>query len=78
MPNPLYNSLMNTRPSIMSEFNSFRQNPMYYLFQKRINIPQEYLSNPRDAVQYLMNNGRMTQEQFNRLSQMAQQMGMRL
>lgn len=78
MPNTLFNTLGGSQKTIMSEFGSFMQNPATYLLQKRINIPQQYMNNPRDAVQYLMNQGRMTQEQFNRLSEMARQMGVRL
>ena len=79
MPNPLYNSMMQNhgQGNMMSEFAAFRQNPVGYLMQKKINIPQEYMNNPRDAVQYLLNSGKMSQDQFSRLSQMAQQMGIR-
>ena len=78
MPNTLFNALGGSQNGLIGEFNTFMQNPANYLLQKRVGIPQQYMNNPRDAVQYLLNNGRMTQEQFNRLSQMAQQMGMHL
>lgn len=80
MANSLFNSLGGNMPmnNMAQQFNSFRSNPMQYLIQKRINIPQEFANNPRGAVQYLMNNGQMSQQQFNNLSQLAQQMGIKL
>ena len=77
MANNLYNTL-NPMGGVAQQFQAFRNNPMQFLVQKRINIPQQYMNDPRGAVQYLMNNGQMSQEQFGRLTQMAQQMGIRL
>ena len=75
--NNLYNSLMPNN-NIMSQFQTFQKNSMQFLMSKNINIPQQYMSNPREAIQYLLNSGKMTQENFNQLSQMASQMGLRL
>lgn len=75
--NNLYNSLMPNN-NIMSQFQTFQQNPMQFLMSRNINIPQQYMSNPRDAIQYLLNSGRMSQANFNQLSQMASQMGLKL
>jgi len=35
------------------------------------------MNNPEEAVHYLLNNGIMSQEQFNQISQMASQLGLR-
>ena len=67
MPNPLYNSLAaNTQAfndggfsNFINEFNNFRKS---------------FKGNPKQKVQELLNSGRMSQEQFNMLSQMANQM----
>ena len=59
--------------NIMRMFNSFRQNPMQFLIQRKINIPQQYMNDPKGAVQYLLNNGQMTQTQFNELSKQVAQ-----
>lgn len=72
--NSLFNSL-NPMGGIMQQFQAFRQNPMQFLLQRRINIPQECMNDPRQAVQHLMNSGQMSNEQFNRLSQIVRQMG---
>lgn len=77
MANPLFNSMQQQNP-IMQQFNAFQQNPMQFLVGRNIQIPQEYQQDPKGAVQYLLNNGRMTQEQFNRLNAMASQMGIKL
>lgn len=63
---------------IMNQFNRFIQNPMAFLMQKQINIPPEYSSDPRGAVQYLMNTGQMSQETFEQVRSRASQMGVKL
>ena len=71
MANPLFKN------QLMTQFNQFKSNPMSFLLQRNVNIPQQYLNNPEDAVKYLMNNGQMTQEQYNKISQMASQLGLK-
>ena len=75
MANPLFNQIQNP---MMQQFKSFQNNPMQFLLNNRINIPQEFQNDPHGAVQYLLNNGQMSQAQFNKLSQMAQKMGIKL
>ena len=60
---------------MMNQFNSFMQNPLQFLLQRKINIPNEYANNPQGAVQYLMNAGQMSQETFEGLRSKASQMG---
>lgn len=57
----------------INQFRSFMQNPMQFLMQRRLNLPQDALQNPQAAVQQLMNSGQMSQAQFNQLQQMAKQ-----
>lgn len=76
MANPLFNEQM--QKGFMNQFNSFMQNPMQFLTQRKINIPQQFANDPHGAIQYMLNNGQMTQEQLNRLTQMAQRMGIKL
>ena len=71
MPNPLFQN------QLMNQFQSFKSNPMSFLNQRKVNIPQQYMNNPEEAVHYLLNNGIMSQEQFNQISQMASQIGLR-
>lgn len=44
-------------------FNQFMQNPNQIL--DSMEIPEQYRKNSNDAIQYLMNNGKVTQEQYN-------------
>ena len=76
--NPLFNQLQgNAQGGIMQQFNQFRQNPVQFLMQRRLNIPQQYMNDPKGAVEYLMQNGQMSQQQFQQFSQMANQMGLK-
>lgn len=57
---------------IFSRFGNFMQNPAQMLQQ--MGLTPEAMSNPRATVQQLMNTGRMNQNQFNQLQQMANMM----
>lgn len=59
--------------NMMNQFQSFMGNPMQFMIQNRLNIPQNLMNNPQEAIQYLMNNGTMTQAQYNQLQNMAKQ-----
>lgn len=57
----------------MNQFQGFMQNPMQYMMSRKLNIPQSMMNNPSEAIQHLLNNGQMTQEQYNSLQKMAKQ-----
>ena len=57
----------------MNQFRMFRQNPMQYLMQRGMNIPQNIQNDPNAIVQYLLNSGQITQQQYNQAAQMARQ-----
>lgn len=61
-----------------NQFDLFMRNPMQFLLQRKINIPQEYANNPQGAIQYLMNTGKMSQTTFENLRNQASQMGVNL
>ena len=48
----------------MSRFQQFMGNPMQFMMQQKMNIPQEYVNDPGNAIQYLVNNGKVSQEQL--------------
>lgn len=60
--NPLYNDMQNNHGGeangMLQRFNQFRQN---------------FKGNPQEQVQQLLNSGRVSQEQYNRAVQIAQQ-----
>ena len=76
MANNLFREMQNN--NMMTQFNQFQQNPMQFLTQKKINIPQQFANDPHGAVQYLLNNCQMSQQSLNRLMQVANSMGVRL
>lgn len=61
-----------------SLFKSFMKNPMQFLLNRKINLPEQYANNPQEAVRYLMNSGQMSQETFENLKAKAAKMGINL
>ena len=61
MSNPLYNSTNN------------QQNPFAQIIKQARDFRKQFTGNPRDEVQRLLNSRQMSQQEFNRLSQIAQQ-----
>ena len=58
---------INNISDMMSQMNALRSNPVQFLAQRRLNLPQNFQGGPREIVQYLLNSGQMSQDQFNRL-----------
>ena len=52
-------------------FNQFKSSPMQAFSQ--FGVPQN-MNNPSEIIQHLMNSGKMSQQQFNQLQQMAGQL----
>ena len=67
----------NQNANPMAQYNEFCSNPMQFLANRGVNVPQQFANNPKGAVQNMLNNGQMSQQQFNMLMQKAQQMGFR-
>lgn len=59
--------------NLLQMFNQFRQNPLGALMGMGFNVPPHLQNNPQGMVNYLRNSGQMNDQQFNQLSQMAQQ-----
>lgn len=58
--------------ALFNVYSQFLQNPNQLLQQ--LNIPQECMKDSQSAIQYLMNNGRLTQEQYNYANQQLKQL----
>ena len=58
---------INNVSDMMSQMNELRANPIQFLAKRRLNLPQNFQGGPREIVQYLLNSGQMSQDQFNRL-----------
>ena len=61
MPNSIYNSMAN------------QNNPFMQIMQEAQNLKNTFKGNPREEVQRLLNSGELSQADFNRYSQIAQQ-----
>lgn len=79
MPNQLYEEQQQQQQNGMfSAFGNFMKNPMQFLAQRKIQIPQEYANDPQAAVQYLLNSNQLDQKQLNSLIKFAQRMGVKI
>ena len=58
--------------ALYSAYQQLMQNPSAIL--QKLNIPQEYISDPQGAIQYLMNNGRISQSDYNNASNQLKQL----
>ena len=60
--------------NFMNQFNQFRQNPLSYMMQSKMNIPQNMQnSSPQEIQQYLLNSGAINQSQMNWAQNLARQ-----
>lgn len=66
---------MNNLGNIMQMVNTIKQNPMAML--NKFNVPQNIANDPQAIIQYMMNSGKITQEQYNAAIKQAQNMGMK-
>lgn len=56
------NNILNLLPQL-------KQNPMQFLAQYGLNIPQN-INNPQDIIQHLLNTGQVSQNQVNQIQQL--------
>lgn len=61
--------MMNNPQQIMVMYNKLRNNPSQILGS--LGIPGNIINNPQAILQHLMNNGRVTQDQYNEAVRMA-------
>lgn len=59
--------------NIMAMLPQLKQNPMQFILQRRLNLPQGMAQDPNTILNYLMQSGQISQDQVNRAYQMAQQ-----
>lgn len=62
---------MNNMGAIINQLQGLLKNPAQAFAQMR--LPQGALQNPQATVQQMVASGQMSQEQFNKLRQMAEQ-----
>lgn len=59
--------------NFMSQLQNFMKNPSQAILQSGIGIPKEYISDPNKAIQFLMDSGRISQQQYHQARMMANQ-----
>lgn len=59
------------KPNIIAMFQQFMGNPMQMMQRGGLNIPQNIANDPNAIIQHLLSSGRMSQQQYNQLQQMA-------
>lgn len=61
---------------MMLMLQQLKANPIQFLLQRRLNLPQNIsLNDPNAILNYLVSSGQISQEQINNAYQMARQMG---
>ena len=50
--------------AMLGQLQGFAANPMQFMMQSKMNIPQEYMNDPNKAIQHLMNTGQISQSQY--------------
>lgn len=59
------------KPNIIAMFQQFMGNPAQMMQRGGLNIPQNIANDPNAIIQHLLSSGRMSQQQYNQLQQMA-------
>lgn len=57
-----------------SMLNQIKNNPVQFLMQRRLNVPQNIANDPNAIVQHLLNTGQISQQMYNQAVQTAKQM----
>lgn len=55
----------------MNQLQALQNNPVQFLLQRKLNVPQNIANDPNAIIQHLMNTGQVTQEQYNQANNMA-------
>lgn len=59
--------------NMMQMLQALQNNPMQFLMQKRMNVPQNIANDPNAIMQHLLSTGQITQQQYNNANNMARQ-----
>lgn len=59
--------------NFMMMYQQFRQNPMAFMMQKGMNIPQNIMNDPNAIINQMMNTGQLNQQTYNKAQQIYRQ-----
>ena len=62
-------------PSMMQMVQQFKQNPLWFLIQRRLNVPANIVHDPNAIFNYLLSTGQINQNQINNAYQTFQNGG---
>lgn len=54
---------------MFEQLGMFFKNPMGFLAAKKLGIPAQYANDPNQAINYLMNSGKLSQQQYGQAMQ---------
>lgn len=54
---------------MFEQLGAFIKNPMGFLAAKKLDIPAQYANDPNQAINYLMNSRKLSQEQYGQAMQ---------
>lgn len=54
---------------MFEQLGNFVRNPMGFLAARSLGIPTQYANNPDQAINYLMNTGKLSQDQYGQAMQ---------
>lgn len=63
-------------PQMFGQFQQFMQNLPSIV--NKMGIPQQYAKDPNGMIQYLMNSGKISQQQYNQAKSLERQLGPQL
>lgn len=55
--------------------NQVKSNPMQFLMQNKLNVPQNIANDPNAIIQHLMNSGKISQSDYDNAVNMAKKLG---
>lgn len=58
--------------NILAMLPQFKANPLQFILQRKMNIPQNLMSDPNAMLNHLLQTGQVSQQQINNAYQMAQ------
>lgn len=61
--------------NIQQMLGQIKANPMQFLLQRKMNVPQNMMNDPQAIINHLVQTGQISQDQINSAYQMAQRMG---
>ena len=60
--------------NMMQMLQALQKNPMQFLMQRKLNVPQNIINDPNAIIQHLLSTGQVSQAQYNQANQMARQL----